>query len=49
MGFIKSNPQLQEPLSMLQSSGMTPKEFFFQYAQQKGIDPNQFVDSLLQE
>ena len=39
-------PQGQAIMQAYQTSGMSPKEFFYKYAQQKGIDPNQFLNSL---
>lgn len=47
--LISQNPQLQNVMQLMQSSGRTPKEFFYQYAQQKGINPDEFINSLLQE
>ena len=44
--LISNNPQLKNLLSAQKSSGMTPKQFFYQYAQQNGINPDQFIDSL---
>ena len=45
--LVQSNPKMQGIMNMFNSSGMTPKDFFYQYAQQNGVDPNQFVNSLL--
>jgi hypothetical protein len=39
-------PQGQAVMQEYQASGMSPKEFFYKYAQQKGINPNQFLNSL---
>ena len=44
--LISSNPQAKNVMNLLQSSGMTPKQFFYNYAQQNGIDPDQFINSL---
>ena len=44
--MIQNNPQAQNLIKMLQSSGLSPKQFFYQIAQQKGIDPEQFLNSL---
>ena len=41
------NPQMQNAMQLFQASNMTPKEFFFHYAQQNGVDPNQFLNSLM--
>ena len=44
--MIKNNPQAQNLMRVFQSSGLSPKQFFYQFAQQKGIDPDQFLNSL---
>ena len=44
--LISNNPQMKNIMGLLQSSGMTPKQFFYNYAQQNGIDPDQFLNSL---
>jgi hypothetical protein len=46
--MINTNPQARTLVQNFQSSGLTPKQFFYQYAQQKGIDPDQFLQSLKQ-
>lgn len=43
--LLKSNPQLQSLISAMNNSNMTPKQFFYNYAQQNGIDPDQFLNS----
>lgn len=42
----QSNPQVQQVLSMVQSSRMSPKDLFYQMAQQKGVDPDQILNML---
>ena len=37
---IINNPQLQQVILMVKASNMTPKEYFYMLAKQKGIDPN---------
>ena len=44
--LISQNPQLQNLMQAMNSSRMTPKQFFYSYAKQKGIDPDQFLSSL---
>ena len=44
--LISQNPQLQNLMQVMNSSRMTPKQFFYSYAKQKGIDPDQFLSSL---
>lgn len=43
--MILNNPKMQNVMNLFQSSGMTPKQFFYNYAQQRGIDPDQFLNS----
>ena len=43
--IVSKNPQLKNVMQLLNSSNMTPKQFFYQYAQQHGIDPDQFLNS----
>ena len=33
-------------MQTMQSSNMTPKQFFYNYAQQNGINPDEFINSL---
>ena len=47
--MASQNPQIKNLLSMLNSSNMTPKQFFYQYASSQGINPDQFLDSLMRE
>ena len=44
--MIKNNPQAQNLMQVFNSSGLTPKQFFYNYARQKGIDPEQFLQNL---
>jgi hypothetical protein len=41
--MISSNPKMQQVMKLMQSSGMSPKQFFYQYAQQNGINPDDFL------
>ena len=43
--MVSTNPQGKMILNLFQNSGMTPKQFFYQYAQQNGLDPSQIVKS----
>jgi hypothetical protein len=47
--MILSNPKLQSVMQLFQNSKLTPKQFFYQYAHQNGVDPDQFINSLKQE
>jgi len=42
---ILSNPNMKNMMNLFNSSGMTPKQFFYNYAQSQGIDPEQFLNS----
>ena len=44
--LISNNPKVQSVMQLLQSSGMTPKEFFYSYAEQQGVNPDEFLSSL---
>lgn len=46
--MIKNNPKMNNVMKILQSSSMSPKQFFYQYAQQNGVDPDQFLNSMRQ-
>ena len=37
--LIKTNPQMRNMYSLIQSSGKSPKELFYTLSKQKGIDP----------
>ena len=44
--LILTNPQAKTIYNKYQQSGVTPKQFFYQYAQQNGLNPNQVLNSL---
>ena len=44
--LISNNPQMKNLVQAMQSSGMTPKDYFYTFAKQKGVDPDQFLSSL---
>ena len=46
MNMAQQNPQMNQVMNMIQSSGKSPKELFYQLAQQKGVDPNQILNML---
>ena len=43
------NPALRNVMSLFNSSGMSPKQFFYNYANSRGINPDQFINSLINE
>ena len=44
--MAKTNPQVQSIMQMIQQTNQTPKELFYQAAQQRGVDPNQVLGML---
>jgi hypothetical protein len=44
--MIASNPQCRELVQAVKTSQMTPKQFFMQFAKEKGIDIEKFLGSL---
>jgi len=44
--MIAKNPKMNEVMQLLKMSKMTPKDFFYQYARQNGVDPDQFLNSI---
>lgn len=49
MNFLQrmsmQNPKMQNAMELFKASQMSPKQFFYHYAQQNGIDPDQFLSS----
>lgn len=46
MNMVNQNPQMKQMLEMLQNSNKSPKDLFYEMAQQKGVDPNQILSML---
>jgi hypothetical protein len=50
MGILQmlagKNPQLNQVMSMLNTTNMTPKQLFTQMAQQQGVDINEIMNML---
>jgi len=46
--MVKSQPKLEPLWQALSNSKLSPKEFFYQYARNNNIDPDQFIQSLQQ-
>lgn len=44
MNMAMKNPNIQKIINMINESGQTPKDLFFQMARQKGIDPNIIIN-----
>ena len=43
---LTNNPQLQQVMQMVKASNMTPKEYFYALAKQRGVDPNTILNML---
>lgn len=43
---LTSNPQLQQVMQLVRASNMSPKEYFYMLAKQKGVDPNEILNML---
>ena len=46
MNMAQQNPQTKQIIDMINSSGQSPKDLFYQMAKQKGVDPNQILNML---
>ena len=46
--LMNQNPQIRQVMNMVQSSGKSPKDLFYELAKQKGVDPNQIINMLNQ-
>lgn len=46
INMMGNNPQFKQMLQMIRQSGMSPKDLFYQMAQQKGVDPEQLINQL---
>lgn len=44
--MVMNNPKMQNVMQLFQNSNMSPKQFFYQYAKTKGVDPDQFINSI---
>ena len=46
INLAKQNPQIQNVMNLVQNSGKSPKDLFYQMAQQKGINPDDVLNAL---
>lgn len=46
MNMANQNPQVRQVMNMVQNSGKSPKDLFYEMAKQKGVDPNQIINML---
>lgn len=44
--MANQNPQIKQVMDMVQNSGKSPKDLFYEMAKQKGVDPNQILNML---
>ena len=44
--LVNQNPQMKQVLDMIQTSGKSPRDLFYEMANQKGVDPNQILNLL---
>lgn len=44
MGYIQNSPEMKTVLNLVQQSGGSAQDLFYQLAAQKGVDPNQILD-----
>ena len=44
--MIKSNPAMKQAMDYIQANGGNPKDAFYKLAQEKGVDPDEFLKSL---
>lgn len=42
----QTNPQLKQVMDMVQQSGKSPKDLFYEMAKQKGINPDDILNQL---
>ena len=42
--MAKRNPRVQQIMNLVNMSGKSPKDLFYQMAQQQGVDPNQILN-----
>ena len=43
---IQNNPHLKEAIDYINANGGDPKEAFYKLAEEKGVDPQEFLNSL---
>ena len=44
--MVKSNPAMKQAMEYIQANGGNPKDAFYKLAQEKGVDPDEFLKSL---
>lgn len=41
--MVQNNPQIKQAIDLINNSGKSPKDLFYEMAKQKGVDPNQIL------
>lgn len=44
--LVNQNPQMRQVIQLVNSSGKSPKDLFYQLAKQRGVDPNEILKQL---
>lgn len=44
--MMNQNPQIRQVMNMVQSSGKSPKDLFYEMAKQRGINPDEIINML---
>ena len=44
--LAKNNPQMKDVMTLVQNSGMPPKDLFYKMAQEKGVNPDEILKAL---
>lgn len=44
--MLSNNPQLKQVMSFIQQNGGDPKQAFYNYAQQVGVNPQDIINQL---
>lgn len=44
VGYIKTLPEIKQVLGLVNQNGGNAKDYFYQLAEQKGVDPNSILD-----
>lgn len=45
--MVQNDPQAKKAIDLLNSSGKSPKDFFYEAAKQKGVDPNSILNQFM--
>ena len=46
MNMMNQNPQLKQVMDLVKNSNKSPKDLFYEMAQQRGVDPNEIINML---